>query len=95
MKVHASLHRSGRPVAFRRDRGGNREAPAWGRYHLLPRSSRRFPRLHRAPRRQFVINLSGQSEIEISDRTKRRFGPGDIFLVDDSSILIRETKTKF
>jgi quercetin dioxygenase-like cupin family protein len=50
---------------------------------------------HRAPRRQFVINLSGQSEVEISDRTKRRFGPGDIFLVDDSSILIRETKTKF
>jgi hypothetical protein len=31
-----------------------------------------------------VINLSGQSEIEISDGTKRRFGPGDIFLVDDT-----------
>ena len=95
MKVTRVYTGSGRPVAFRRDRGGNREAPAWGRYHLLPRSSRRFPRLHRAPRRQFIINLSGQSEIEISDRTKRRFGPGDIFLVDDSSILIRETKTKF
>ena len=41
------------------------------------------------------VYTSGQSEIEISDQTKRRFGPGDIFLVDDSSILIRETKTKF
>ena len=40
---------------------------------------------HRAPRRQYVINLSGQSEIEISDGTKRRFGPGDIFLVDDTT----------
>jgi quercetin dioxygenase-like cupin family protein len=40
---------------------------------------------HRAPRRQYVINLSGQSEIEIGDGTKRRFGPGDIFLVDDTT----------
>jgi hypothetical protein len=39
---------------------------------------------HVAPRRQYVINLSGQSEIEISDGTKRRFGPGDIFVVDDT-----------
>jgi len=40
---------------------------------------------HRAPRRQYVINLAGQSEIEIGDGTKRRFGPGDIFLVDDTT----------
>ena len=40
---------------------------------------------HRAPRRQYVINLSGESEVEISDGTKRRFGPGDIFLADDTS----------
>jgi len=40
---------------------------------------------HRSPRRQYVINLSGQSEIEISDGTKRRFGPGDIFLIDDTT----------
>jgi hypothetical protein len=40
---------------------------------------------HLAPRRQYVINLSGQSEIEIGDGTKRRFGPGDIFLVDDTT----------
>ena len=32
-----------------------------------------------------MINLSGQSEIEIRDGTKRRFGRGDIFLVDDTT----------
>ena len=40
---------------------------------------------HVAPRRQYVINLSGRSEIEICDGTKRRFGPGDIFLADDTT----------
>lgn len=40
---------------------------------------------HVAPRRQYVINLSGQSEIEIGNGTKRRFGPGDIFLADDTT----------
>lgn len=40
---------------------------------------------HRAPRRQYVVNLSGESEVEIGDGTKRRFGPGDIFLADDTS----------
>lgn len=40
---------------------------------------------HRAPRRQYVINLSGETEIEIGDGTKRRFGPGDILLAEDTS----------
>ena len=40
---------------------------------------------HVAPRRQYVINLSGDSEVEIGDGTKRRFGPGDIFLADDTT----------
>lgn len=38
---------------------------------------------HPAPRRQYVITLSGQGEIEIDDGTKKRFGPGDIMLADD------------
>jgi hypothetical protein len=29
--------------------------------------------------------LSGETEIEIGDGTKRRFGPGDILLADDTS----------
>jgi len=40
---------------------------------------------HPAPRRQFVITLSGQGEIEISDGTKRRFGAGAIMLADDTT----------
>lgn len=40
---------------------------------------------HPAPRRQYVITVSGQGEIEISDGTKRRFGAGDIMLADDTT----------
>ncbi len=38
---------------------------------------------HNAPRRQFVVNLSGEVEIEVSDGEKRRFGPGSILLAED------------
>jgi quercetin dioxygenase-like cupin family protein len=38
---------------------------------------------HPAPRRQYVIILSGQLEIGLSDGTVRRFGPGDARLVED------------
>jgi hypothetical protein len=40
---------------------------------------------HRAPRRQFVITLSGEVEIECGDGAKRRLGPGGILLADDTS----------
>ena len=40
---------------------------------------------HPAPRRQYVITLSGEGEIELSDGTKRRFGAGDIMLADDTT----------
>lgn len=38
---------------------------------------------HPAPRRQYVITLSGQAEIEIGDGTVRCFGPGDVVLAED------------
>ena len=38
---------------------------------------------HPAPRRQYVITLSGQVEIESGDGTVRRFGPGDVMLAED------------
>jgi hypothetical protein len=38
---------------------------------------------HNAPRRQFVVNLSGAVEITVSDGEKRRFGPGSILLAED------------
>ena len=37
---------------------------------------------HPAPRRQYVITLSGQVEIETGDGTVKRFGPGDVMLAD-------------
>ena len=40
---------------------------------------------HPAPRRQYVILLSGQLEIGLGDGTVRRFGPGDARLVEDTS----------
>jgi hypothetical protein len=51
-----------------------RRAPAT---HLSP--------FHNAPRRQYVITLAGQVEIETGDGTVRRFGPGDVMLADDTT----------
>lgn len=39
--------------------------------------------LHVAPRRQFILCLAGEVEIGTGDGDMRRFGPGDIYLVDD------------
>ena len=43
----------------------------------------RFIDWHPAPRRQFVIILSGALEIGFGDGTTRVFGPGDARLVED------------
>ncbi len=40
---------------------------------------------HPAPRRQFVISLTGQNEIGLGDGTKKRYQPGDARLVEDTS----------
>jgi quercetin dioxygenase-like cupin family protein len=40
---------------------------------------------HPAPRRQFVIVLSGQLEIGLGDGSKHLFGPGDARLVEDTT----------
>ena len=40
---------------------------------------------HPAPRRQFVIILSGQLEIGCGDGSKHVFGPGDARLVEDTT----------
>ncbi len=40
---------------------------------------------HPAPRRQYVIVVSGQLEIGFGDGTMRRFGPGDARLVEDTT----------
>ena len=43
----------------------------------------RFIDWHNAPRRQYVITLSGEVEIGIGDGTLRRLGSGDVLLADD------------
>ena len=45
----------------------------------------RFQDWHPAPRRQFVIILSGQLEIGLGDGSKHIFGPGDARLVEDTT----------
>jgi hypothetical protein len=38
---------------------------------------------HPAPRRQFVVTLTGRVEVGCGDGTVRVFGPGDVMLADD------------
>ncbi|MDP6579274.1 MAG: hypothetical protein QF681_01340 [Vicinamibacterales bacterium] len=40
---------------------------------------------HTAPRRQYVITLSGESEVEFGDGTKVRLHPGHILLAEDTT----------
>lgn len=40
---------------------------------------------HNAPRRQYVINLSGAVELEVGDGAKRVLGPGEILLAEDTT----------
>jgi hypothetical protein len=40
---------------------------------------------HNAPRRQYVVNLEGEVEIEIGDGTKRILRTGDILLAEDTT----------
>ena len=38
---------------------------------------------HPAPRRQFVVTLSGEAEVEASDGEIRTIGPGTVMLAED------------
>lgn len=38
---------------------------------------------HTAPRRQFVVTLSGYAEVEASDGEVRQIGPGTVMLAED------------
>lgn len=40
---------------------------------------------HRAPRRQYVITLTGQAELEVAGGKKIHVGPGHIDLVEDTT----------
>lgn len=38
---------------------------------------------HPAPRRQYVVTIAGEWDIECGDGTVRRFKPGDVMLAED------------
>ena len=63
--------------------------PAWTTLHnakaIVFRASPpgRFHDWHLAPRRQYIITLSGQAEIGLADGTVYRLGPGDVNLAED------------
>ena len=40
---------------------------------------------HPAPRRQFVITLAGEAEVEASDGEVRHIGPGTVMLAEDTT----------
>ena len=40
---------------------------------------------HNAPRRQYVVNLDAAVDIEVGDGTRRRIGPGEILLAEDTT----------
>ena len=40
---------------------------------------------HPAPRRQYMICMSGTLEVEVTDGEVRRFGPGSVLLVEDTT----------
>jgi quercetin dioxygenase-like cupin family protein len=40
---------------------------------------------HNAPCRQYYIVLEGTMEIEVGNGTKRKFGPGEMFLAEDTT----------
>jgi hypothetical protein len=54
-----------------------------GAVNLNRRSSPSFSDYHTAPRRQYVVNMSGIAEFEVADGTKRRLNPGDVLVAED------------
>jgi hypothetical protein len=55
------------------------------RYAFAVRPSGWFGDWHPAARRQFVFYLSGEVEVQVSDGEVRRFSPGSILLVEDTT----------
>ncbi len=54
-------------------------------FALLVNPAGWFGDWHPAPRRQFFFRLAGETEIQVSDGEIRRFGPGSILFVEDTT----------
>ena len=54
-----------------------------GDVNLGRRPSPSFSDYHTAPRRQYVVNMSGIAEFEVADGTVKRLFPGDVLVAED------------
>ncbi len=54
-----------------------------GEITLGRRPSPSFSDYHNAPRRQYVVNMSGTAEFEVADGTIVRMVPGDVLVAED------------
>jgi quercetin dioxygenase-like cupin family protein len=73
------------PLAIKRGVGQQSEfREATGIIFIESNSSKQLD-WHNAPRRQFIINLEGEREVEIGDGTRRILRPGDILLAEDTT----------
>lgn len=48
---------------------------------------------HCAPRRQLIVLLDGEIEVEVTSGERRRFGGGDVVLVEDTTGTGHRTRT--
>lgn len=54
-----------------------------GAIEVNQRPAPSFSDYHNAPRRQYVVILSGIAEFETADGSKRRLHPGDVLVAED------------
>ena len=54
-----------------------------GEITVSRRPSPSFSDYHNAPRRQYVVNMSGTAEFEVADGTVKRLIPGDVLVAED------------
>ena len=54
-----------------------------GPINVNRRTSPSFSDYHVAPRRQYVVNMSGTAEFEVADGTVKRLFPGDVLVAED------------
>lgn len=73
------------PVALAEGRGGSDYSELYPATGVIFRRSPADQLLdwHPAPRRQFVVTLSGEAEVEASDGEVRHIGPGTVMLAED------------
>jgi quercetin dioxygenase-like cupin family protein len=57
--------------------------PGTGPIRLTPRAGEAVADFHNAPRRQYVVMLSGTMEIETGLGEKRVLHPGDVLIAED------------